>query len=330
MPPPAPAAALPARLRQRPLEREDVPEALDLLPPWLLLPPAQRSALPELLSRLCEHPALVAGPIEDLARSPGQRLQGLGVTVILPQAFMAASIAKTLQGGGGAADLVAGVYAALIDGSLDLPDERAIGRANAADGIVFFALHYHQRNMDLQDPQALSVLNMANEAFRVAHSGHRIAAFYQAAPLAHEPYLLAAGQRRSDELPAGAPPDGCALFRITRGEAMAMLPGLTLRHVFEHTPPRFRLSASQRRLLWRSLFDERDDALMRKLDVSVHGLKKLWRGIYERIEDVEPEFFGGDVGIGAGVDDGKRGPEKRRLVLAYVRQRPEELRPWAP
>ena len=27
-------------------------------------------------------------------------------------------------------------------------------------------------------------------------------------------------------------------------------------------------------------------------------------------------------------DEGKRGPEKRRQVLAYVRQRLEELRPW--
>lgn len=54
------------------------------------------------------------------------------------------------------------------------------------------------------------------------------------------------------------------------------------------------------------------------------ALKKLWRGIYERIEDVAPGFFGDEVD-----EDGKRGPEKRRQVLAYVRQRPEELRPWS-
>jgi hypothetical protein len=66
--------------------------------------------------------------------------------------------------------------------------------------------------------------------------------------------------------------------------------------------------------------------LLPTLDVSVHGLKKLWRGIYERIEDRMPSFFG----EGAGGDDGKRGPEKRRQVMAYVRQRLEELRPWIP
>ncbi|HEY6645059.1 hypothetical protein [Povalibacter sp.] len=53
-------------------------------------------------------------------------------------------------------------------------------------------------------------------------------------------------------------------------------------------------------------------------------MKKLWRGIYERIEHRMPEFFG----EASGGDEGRRGPEKRRQVLAYVRQRPEELRAW--
>lgn len=116
------------------------------------------------------------------------------------------------------------------------------------------------------------------------------------------------------------------LLGVTREEARASLPGTTARHVFEHQPPMFRFSASQRRLLWLALFDDSDAHLTERLSVSVHGLKKLWRGIYERIEDRMPEFFGDPVGE----DDGRRGPEKRRQVLAYVRQRPEELRPWRP
>ena len=70
------------------------------------------------------------------------------------------------------------------------------------------------------------------------------------------------------------------------------MPGSSARHIFEHQAPRFRFTSSQRRLLGLALYDENDDVLMQRLDVSVHGLKKLWRGIYERIDDVEPEFFG--------------------------------------
>jgi len=96
------------------------------------------------------------------------------------------------------------------------------------------------------------------------------------------------------------------------------------RHLFESHPPRFRLSVSQRRLLSHALYYEDDEQLADAIAVSAHGLKKSWRGIYERIIDSVPDFFG-DATLS---DDGKRGPEKRRQVLAYVRQRPEELRPW--
>ena len=63
---------------------------------------------------------------------------------------------------------------------------------------------------------------------------------------------------------------------------------------------------------------------MAELDVSSHGLKKLWSGIHDRIEDAAPGFFG-DAEPEA---DGKQGPEKRRQVLAHLRQRPDKLRPW--
>jgi hypothetical protein len=218
------------------------------------------------------------------------------------------------------------VYDALIAGRLQLPDERAIGRCNAGDGVVLFALHYRQRLHDMSEAYALRVLNLAHEAFRTLHSGYRIRAFLQQALLSDEPWLAGAGFKRRTEPLHGVPAqDQTVLYGITREEATAMLPGSSARHIFEHQAPRFRFSAAQRRLLTLTLFDEADEYLMGRLDVSVHGLKKLWRGIYERIEDIEPQFFGES----SSADDGKRGPEKRRQVLAYVRQRPEELRPWA-
>ena len=117
---------------------------------------------------------------------------------------------------------------------------------------------------------------------------------------------------------------GLRLWGMTREEARRTMPGTTARHLFEWQPPRFHLSVAQRRLLSQALFHEDDEQLARELGASPHGLKKLWRGIYERIAEAAPDFFGD----AATSDDGKRGPEKRRQVLAYVRQRPEELRPW--
>lgn len=313
-------------MRHRPLHRADLAECLALLPPWLGFDAAQHRALQALWERFIDEPAVVCGVQEDLALPAGERVQSWGATLLMPGEWLDAFAPQGRYDAARSARLCRDVYDALLAGRLQLPDEREIGRCNAGDGVVFFALHYHQRNHDMSDPYALRVLNLAHEAFRNVHSGYRVRAYLQQALLSDEPWIAGAGlRRRTEPLAGAAAQDQTVLYGITREEAAAMLPGSSARHIFEHQAPRFRLSAAQRRLLTLALFDEADEYLMQRLDVSVHGLKKLWRGIYERIDDIEPEFFGEP----SSADDGKRGPEKRRQVLAYVRQRPEELRPWA-
>jgi len=315
-----------SRLRHRPLQHGDVPECVALLPPWLELTAPQRAALPALWQRLVDEPGVVAGVQEEMALPVGQRVQSWGATLMMPGAWLDGVAPGGVFDPVRCATLCRDTYAALLQGALAPLSERDIARNNAGDGVVFLALHYRQRVHDLADPYALRVLNLANEAFRVLHAGYRVRAFVQQALLSDEPWLAGAGFRRRTEPLAGPPQLQTVLYGVTREDAASMLPGSSARHIFEHQDPRFRLSAAQRRLLWLALFDESDEHLMPRLDVSVHGLKKLWRGIYERIDEAEPEFFGDNTAA----DDGKRGPEKRRQVLAYVRQRPEELRPWAP
>jgi hypothetical protein len=216
----------------------------------------------------------------------------------------------------------------MLDGTFNLLSDAEIGVANA-QGRFRYINFYTQRRKELDDPYVQSVFNVANEAFRTAISGYNTAAMYFETSAYDAPAIAAAGFPRCaysdasslESLPVEARP---SFLRVTRDEARNSLPGTSVRHVFEHHPPLFRFSASQRRLLWLALFDDSDAHLTARLEVSVHGLKKLWRGIYERIEDKMPEFFGETTGA----DDGRRGPEKRRQVLAYVRQRPEELRAW--
>lgn len=312
------------RLRFRPTTRRDFPECLELLPAWLVLEEGLRRALPDLWPRLLDEPAIITTVMEDLALPAGQRIQGWGWGIVLPEAWAeqrgltrAPTSYVTRQ-----------IYGGLLDGSLALMSDAEIGVVNA-EGRYHFLNFYTQRNDDLSDPYAQSVLTIANEAFRLSATGYNTQVMYFETSERDAPAIVAAGflqrpyvdQRALQGLaPAGRP----AFMAVTRNEALAGLPGTSVRHVFEHHPPMFRFSASQRRLLWLALFDESDAHLTERLEVSVHGLKKLWRGIYERIEDQMPEFFGES----GGDEDGKRGPEKRRQVLAYVRQRPEELRPW--
>jgi hypothetical protein len=279
----------PPRLRYRLLSLPDLPACTEVLPPWLALPTPLHAQLPALWSGMLDHVAVLAGVVEDLNQTAGQRIQGFGFTVILPGAW---------------ADRVSGQPSPL--------------------------LHYAQRNMDLSDPYCHSLLHEALQMFRIIHSGYRIRHFYQEGLQADTPFLQDMGfvcqhTYGGDAALTEVPPDlRPQLWGLTREQAQNQLPGSAVRLIFDHHPPLFRFSPSQRRMLSLALFDDSDETLMQRLDVSVHGLKKLWRGIYERIEDHAPGFFGDE----ALDDEGKRGPEKRRQVLAYVRQRPEEARPW--
>ena len=316
------------RLRHRPLTRRDLAECITmLLPPWLGLSEARRAALPALWERLVDEPSMITGCIEDLTQPPGQRIQAWGVSMILPR-----SIVDGFSLAGRPEPYISRrIYEALVDGRFAPMTDREIGEDNARGELTILILHFSLRDHapDVIDPNFHRLMVMANDTFRTFHDGYNLQAIYYEAGGVNDLVAAAAGFERleySDDAVLTSLPieRRLAFYGLTRARAATMLPGTSARNAFEHQPPLFNFSASQRRLLWLALFDDSDEALMEPLDVSVHGLKKLWRGIYDRIQDRMPEFFGTD----AEGDEGRRGPEKRRQVLAYVRQRPEELRPW--
>ena len=56
--------------------------------------------------------------------------------------------------------------------------------------------------------------------------------------------------------------------------------------------------------------------------MSVSAVKNWWRDIYGRVADADPGL------LPPGNAEGARGPEKRRRLLRYLREHPEELRPY--
>jgi hypothetical protein len=305
------------RLRYRKTQRDDLAECMSLLPDWLQLDDATRAALPRLHERIANDAAVYSMVMEDVALPPGRRVQAWGLALALGPDWVARlGLNGTPQPG-----LARQAYGALLDGSLVPMDDAALGRVNASGELAFLAMHYLMRASDPSDPYFQALISVGNESMRFGMSGHNLNAIHFENSAGADEVMRAAGFLPRDG--AGVR-DGLRLWGMTREEARRTMPGSTARHLFESHPPRFRLSVSQRRLLSHALYYEDDEQLADALAVSAHGLKKSWRGIYERIIDSVPDFFG-DATLS---DDGKRGPEKRRQVLAYVRQRPEELRPW--
>jgi DNA-binding CsgD family transcriptional regulator len=304
------------RLRGRLAGHADLAQCTRLLPPWLALTDPVRQALPAIWTRLLGQPGFNADVIEDLSRSPGDRVMGLGMAIALderwqrrlredPPPFAAAQL-----------------YAELLEGRFQPPGDKELAMMNSAGEVSFLVLHYHQRLHDLGDPDTLQMLAVAMAQFRAAHAGYRLRELYQEGFGAEGGYLQSMGFRcrtqRSEE--AGLP----QFYGLTRAEAMRLLPGTPVRDAFQFTPPRFLFSASQRRLLRLATNDLTDEQIGDELGITGHSVKKLWRAIHQRAVDRMPHLFDDP----SSSEPGTRGPEKRRSLLHYLRQHPEELRPF--
>lgn len=160
------------RLRYRPMRAADLAECLALMPESAGLTPAQQARMPDLWARLVGEPSILAGVIEDTALPEGERLQGWGVTMVLPTPTVKALSLETHP----SAYVTRRVYAALLAGELQPPSDREIGVLNASGELVLLILHYSMRHNDYFDPYVSKVIATANDAFRAFHDGYNLRA----------------------------------------------------------------------------------------------------------------------------------------------------------
>ena len=307
------------RLHGRLLGHADLLEAQRLVPAWLPLPPDVRAAVPAVWTRLLGHPGFNADVIEDLRRPAGQRIVGLGVAIALDARW------SRLLSESPPPFAPALLYTELREGRFQPPTDKELARLNARGEVSFLVLHYDQVLTDLANPDTLQLLGVAMSLFRFAHAGYRLHSLYQEATAEQGGYMLSMGFRaRTTRNQAGLP----ELFGLQRQEAALLLPGSPVRDAFQFTPPRFGFAASERRMLRLAVTDLTDEAIGDELGISGHGVKKLWRQVHLRALDAMPGLFGkGSATVGS--EGGGRGPEKRRALLQYLRQHPEELRPYS-
>jgi len=110
-------------------------------------------------------------------------------------------------------------------------------------------------------------------------------------------------------------------------------PGSRIGSLFYSERATFGLTRSEQELLLAALETDSgtDQELARVLHLSVSVVKKNWLSIYRRVASAQPELIPGAVAEGdvPRRPPTERGKEKRRRLLAYLREHPEELRPVA-
>jgi hypothetical protein len=95
--------------------------------------------------------------------------------------------------------------------------------------------------------------------------------------------------------------------------------------LFDYHPPFLGFNRSEQRVLAAALTGATDEQLSNTLGTSVPTIKKTWASIYRRVSDSLPDLVPEALQSDAG--GAPRGREKRRELLAYLREHPEELRP---
>ncbi len=95
--------------------------------------------------------------------------------------------------------------------------------------------------------------------------------------------------------------------------------------LFDYHPPMLGFNRSEQRLLSCALSGATDEQLAGMLETSLPTVKKIWISVYHRVEDCLPELIPDPHPSDSPASS--RGREKRRHLLAYVREHPEELRP---
>lgn len=121
------------------------------------------------------------------------------------------------------------------------------------------------------------------------------------------------------------PSHGRVLFSISREDVREQLPGSAMGALFEYRQPRCRFTPKMQDVLLAAVEGMTDERIADLLGVPHSTVRERWRAIYQLVQKYAPGVF-------ARLEDresrGGRGLEKRLHVVGYVREHPEELRPY--
>jgi len=134
-------------------------------------------------------------------------------------------------------------------------------------------------------------------------------------------YQLSSGVFRTvEDFPGG----GRSLQVMTRESALAVSGSIAAK-LFHYQEPILGLRDTDKELLSEALRGGTDQEIAARVHVSAASIKKRWQSLFDRVEETLPDLLHEPHGRAF---RSHRGPQKRHHVLAYVRSRPQELRPY--
>ncbi len=285
--------------------------------------------LPRILDRLLEEERLIGGLIEDYDAAGDRTAIAATLSAFVPPEFREAYLDRPWP------CLTNWLLLRCLKGDTELFLDRARqGQGNLATGLDLVMLDYIQSPMDFTSPKGRRIMTVFFPFFLSVHRGYNLNSMIVEAGAVYEQMALSAGFRLyktldldsdppAEPVPAATPPKR-AVYLFQRDMAADMPPSTPVSAVFTYLPPCFRFTAGEQRMLLRAIEGLTDEEIAGTLNVSRDAVKQTWRSIYDHVIQVMPDLIDrGQVVAG----EGGRGQEKRRRIVAYVRDNAQELRP---
>lgn len=320
---------LPA-LRTRAAGAADVDLAVRWMTQEWSIPASRMAPLKSLILDLFRLALIRGGCIDEYETSQARWIvKALGLSAFVKDAF----VEEYLNAPGPYPSL--SLLERALEGDLaDFCNSNDIASANAgkAPALNQMTIYYGQLVKDPADPVSRRILPASHKMHREVHSGFRIKRLLQDEWTSSEPVFLFAGYKllrrfaKDTPCPLGRPPLEAerSLVSLTAADAAQQLPGSTASFIFEYRSPRLALSDTQQRIVSAACSGQTDRDISASLDISPNTLKAAWRSVYDKFDKHLPGVAGHVQG-----ESDSRGREKRRLVVAYIQDHPEELRPFA-
>jgi DNA-binding CsgD family transcriptional regulator len=315
-------------IRYRPLRSRDIPECTKIVRSHPILGRRYARAIADLGSAwqcVLDTEGFASTAVFEELDKAGARILGLGISVFVSDDFLREVKTPPF--------LWIGPELArrILRGCSPLLSFEEVAEANSRHGLNLVVWQLGVPDQNITPEVASRVL----AAFLEGHRGFLLKEFVQQAEsVAHVAAMRKAGVHLLDpeddsyrEFPEK---DLIRVVRephvvgLTREMALSQR-GSWVASLFHSSPPQVGFSRSEQRLLSLAMSGETDEELSRMLQISLSGIKKAWRRVYDRAASHAPEIF--RVSSSGDGSTPERGKEKKHLLIAYVREHPEELRP---
>jgi hypothetical protein len=208
------------------------------------------------------------------------------------------------------------LFRSALDGRSTFLESGDIACANTARSLALTILLCHPDPGDLPQSEAALLFRMAYDSFCFAHAGFGLSSVWQEVGDPERAKTLEnMGLVRYRKVESGQGTEQ-VLLTYTPDRAMAH-PSYAMSLIFNCLPARFGFSPVQQELLEAALLDVSDREFADQNGLTPDAVKKRWRAIYDRVSLTGSSFIPPD----------RSGSDQRRLLLGYLRQHLEELRP---